>query len=63
MAAVRELDAANFSGCQLLDLGCVWIPNGLCFFSCMPSASDIRVGAMSGLMYGGIGLGVWYFAH
>ena len=39
------------------------IPNGLCFFSCMPSATDIRVGAMSGLMYSGIGLGLWYFAH
>ena len=45
----------------------IWVASGYltacAFFSCMPSTTDIRVGAMSGLMYSGIGLGVWYFAH
>ena len=32
-------------------------------FSCLPSATDFEVGGLSGVMYGGIGFGVWYFVH
>jgi hypothetical protein len=31
-----------------------------CFFSCLPSTTDIRIGALSGLMYGAIGCSLWY---
>ncbi|WPC65681.1 hypothetical protein SBP18_14440 [Rhodoferax ferrireducens] len=45
----------------------IWIVSGYvtacAFFSCIPSTTDIKVGAVSGLMYGGIGFGVWYFVH
>lgn len=30
-----------------------------CFFSCMPSSTDIKVGALSALMYTGLGYLVW----
>lgn len=30
-----------------------------CFISCLPSTTDIRVGASSALMYLGIGYGLW----
>lgn len=45
----------------------IWVASGYvtacAFFSCIPSTTDIKVGAISGLMYGGIGFGVWHFAH
>lgn len=30
-----------------------------CFFACIPSSTDLRVGALSALMYSGIGYGLW----
>lgn len=30
-----------------------------CFFSCLPSSTDVRVGAVSALMYSAIGYGLW----
>ena len=45
----------------------IWLASGYvvaCFlFSCMPSTTDFEVGALSGLMYGCIGFGVWQFFH
>lgn len=42
----------------------IWLVSGYvtacAFFSCLPSATDIKAGAMSGWMYGGVGLGLWY---
>lgn len=44
----------------------IWVASGYVtacsLFSCVPSATDIKVGAMSGLMYGGVSLGMWYLA-
>jgi len=44
-----------------------WIVSGYvvatCLFSCMPSSTDIKVGALSGLMYGGIGYLLWTSAQ
>lgn len=43
----------------------IWVASGYItacsLFSCIPSATDFEVGAWSGLMYGCIGLGIWYF--
>lgn len=45
----------------------IWLASGYVvacsLFSCMPSATDFEVGALSGLMYGSIGFGVWQFFH
>jgi hypothetical protein len=45
----------------------IWVASGYvtacALYSCIPSATDIKAGAVSGLMYGGIGFGVWYFVH
>ena len=45
----------------------IWVVSGYVtacsFFSCIPSATDFEVGAWSGLMYGCLGLGLWYFVH
>lgn len=32
-------------------------------FACVPSSTDIKVGALSALMYGAVGYGLWYAAH
>lgn len=43
----------------------IWVASGYvtacAFFSCIPSTTDIKVGAVSGLMYVSVGLGLWYF--
>jgi hypothetical protein len=45
----------------------IWLASGYvtacAFFSCIPSTTDFKAGAMSGLMYGCIGFGVWYFVQ
>jgi hypothetical protein len=45
----------------------IWVVSGYvtacALFSCIPSTTDIKAGAMSGLMYGCIGFGVWYFVQ
>ena len=45
----------------------IWVASGYVtacsLFSCIPSSADIKVGAMSVLMYGGIGFGLWQFVH
>jgi len=45
----------------------IWVASGYvtacALYSCIPSATDIKAGAVSGLMYGGIGFGVWHFVH
>ena len=45
----------------------IWLASGYVvacsLFSCMPSATDFEAGALSGLMYGCIGFGVWQFFH
>lgn len=45
----------------------IWVASGYvtacALFSCIPSATDIKVGAVSGLMYGSVGFGLWHFAH
>lgn len=43
----------------------IWMASGYvtacAFFSCVPSGTDFKIGAISGLMYTSIGFGVWYF--
>ena len=45
----------------------IWVASGYvtacALFSCIPSSTDIKAGAVSGLMYGSIGFGVWHFVH
>lgn len=45
----------------------IWVASGYVtactFFSCIPSTTDIKAGAVSGLMYGSVGFGLWHFAH
>lgn len=45
----------------------IWVASGYVtacsLFSGIPSATDFEVGAWSGLMYGCIGLGLWYAVH
>jgi hypothetical protein len=45
----------------------IWVTSGYVtacsLYSGIPSATDFEVGAWSGLMYGCIGVGAWYFAH
>jgi len=44
-----------------------WIAAGYavscCMFSAIPSTTDIKAGAPSGLMYGGVSYAVWYFVR
>jgi hypothetical protein len=45
----------------------IWVVSGYVtacsLFSCMPSATDFEIGAWSGLLYGSISFGLWYFIH
>ena len=45
----------------------IWVASGYvtacALFSCIPSSTDIKAGAVSGLMYGSIGFGVWHVVH
>lgn len=45
----------------------IWVASGYVvacsLFSCIPSTTDIKVGAVSGLMYGSVGFGLWHFVH
>jgi len=34
-----------------------------CFFSCLPSTTDVRIGAASALMYSVLGYALWQAAH
>lgn len=34
-----------------------------CFFSCLPSTTDVRIGAASALMYSALGYGLWLATH
>ena len=34
-----------------------------CLFSCIPSSTDIKIGALSGLMYGSVGYLLWTIAR
>jgi len=40
-----------------------WLLSGYvvacCLFACLPSPDDIRIGALSGFMYGALGYGLW----
>lgn len=33
-----------------------------CLFSCLPSWTDVKLGALSGLLYGGMGYVIWQLA-
>jgi len=34
-----------------------------CLIGCIPSPADVKIGALSALMYGGIGYGLWQALH
>ena len=44
-----------------------WLLSGhvvaCCLFACLPSPDDIRIGALSGFMYGALGYGLWLAAQ
>lgn len=53
---------AFLAGSYLEWLGAGYIV-ACCFFSCLPSMTDVRIGAVSALMYGIMGYGLWQATH
>lgn len=53
---------AYLAGSHLEWLGAGYVV-ACCFFSCLPSTTDVRIGAASALMYSALGYGLWLATH